>query len=151
MEKEIEVIGMSNTDKYKTQIDIWYKVYDIHHEKIELFYDFLSSFYNLLDETFLGEDVLYKDTDQLNHFNWCWDKTIDNFSKERILFKERGIHYEYFWIFFKEAYYYTKMESKEPLIREYFYKLFDFKHKKTRSELDLLTEIYKLLNQNFKN
>ena len=98
----------------------------------------------------MGSDVLFTDIDQKNHFNWCWNKLLNNFSKEKIFFKETGIHHEYFWNFFREAYYFNKLENNESRIDEYFFKLFDFKHKKSRSELDTLTEIYKLLDQNFK-
>jgi hypothetical protein len=138
------------SDKYKHQIDIWYRAYNIHREKVELFYDFLSSLYGLIDETYLGPDVLYNETDQRNHFSWCWNKTIENFSKEKIYFKDKGNHYEYFWNFFFEAYYLIKLDGKQTRIGEYFYKLFDFRYKKSRSELDILTEVYKLLEQNLK-
>ena len=90
------------------------------------------------------------DEDQKNHLNWCWNKILLNFSKEKIFFKETGVHHDYFWNFFREAYYFNKLENNESRIDEYFFKLFDFKHKKSRSELDTLTEIYKLLDQNFK-
>jgi hypothetical protein len=150
MEGEEDFIETSNLDKYKHQIDIWYRVYNIQREKIELFYDFLSSLYQIVDTTFLGSDVLFTDIDQKNHFNWCWNKILLDFSKEKIFFKETGIHHEYFWNFFREAYYFNKLENNESRIDEYFFKLFDFKHKKSRSELDTLTEIYKLLDQNFK-
>jgi len=72
------------------------------------------------------------------------------FPKKKFIFKEKGTHYEYFWNFFHEAYYSVKMDEGNPRIGEYFYKLFDFKHKKSRSELDMLTEVYKLLEQNLK-
>jgi hypothetical protein len=98
----------------------------------------------------LGEDVIKTEDIQRNHFTWCWDKTIENFNKEKIYFKERGNHYEYFWNFFLEAYYYMQLDGNQVRIYEYFYKLFDFKHKKSRSELDILTEIYKLLDLNLK-
>jgi hypothetical protein len=150
MEKREDYIEFETTDKYKHQIDIWYRAYNIHREKIELFYDFLSSLYELVDTTFLGVDVLFNETDQRNHFNWCWDKLLSDFSKEKIYFKEKGNHYEYLWNFFYEAYYGTKMDEGSPRMGEYFYKLFDFKHKKSRSELDMLTEVYKLLEQNLK-
>ena len=42
------------------------------------------------------------------------------------------------------------MENETIKIRDYFKKLFDFNYKKTRSELDMLTELYKLLDQNLK-
>jgi hypothetical protein len=98
----------------------------------------------------LGSDVIETEEDQKNHFTWCWDKTIENFNKEKIFFKERGQHYQYFWNFFLEAYYFVQLDNESSKISEYFFKLFDFKYKKSRSELDMLTEIYKLLEQNLK-
>jgi hypothetical protein len=104
----------------------------------------------IIDKTYLGLDVLQEEIDQKNHFTWCWNKVIDDFSKEKIYFKEKGNHYEYFWNFFIEAFYFNMLDGKTIRISEYFYKLFDFEHKKSRSELDILAEVYKLLEQNLK-
>jgi hypothetical protein len=138
------------SESYKQQIDIWYRAYNISREKTELFYDFLSSLFELMEETYLGADVMGNQIDQKNHFTWCWDKVLKNFEQERIFFKERGNTYEYFWNFFLEAFYYNKIDENINRIKEYFYILFDFEHRKSRSELDMLTEIYKLLDQNLK-
>jgi hypothetical protein len=150
MENKENQLEIDLTDKYKHQIDIWHRTYNINRDKIVLFYDFLSSLYELVDSTFLGKDVLYNEIDQRNHFNWCWKKIVSDFEKEKIYFKEKGTHYEYFWNFFFEAFYIVKLDEKESKIFEYFYKLFDFAYKKSRSELDVLTEVYKLLDQNLK-
>jgi hypothetical protein len=150
MEKREEYSEFDITEKYKHQIDIWYRTYNINRDKIILFYDFLLSLHTLIDETFLGVDVLYKEIDQRGHFDWCWNKIIENFNKEKIFFKDKGNHYEYFWNFFFEAYYLSKIDEKESRISEYFYKLFDFRYVKSRSELDILTEVYKLFEQNLK-
>lgn len=138
------------SENYKQQIDIWYKAYNISREKTDLFYDFVVSLYELIDDTYLGSDVINTEEDQRNHFNWCWDKTIESYSKEKINFKERDSAYLYFWNFFLEAYYYMQYEDTTIRINEYFNILFSFKHRKSRSELDMLTEIYKLLEQNLK-
>lgn len=150
MENKEGYLQFISSESYKHQIDIWYKAYNISREKTELFHDFLVSLYDLVDETFLGSDVLESEENQKNHFTWCWDKTIENFNKEKIFFKERGENYEYFWSFFLEAYYFNQLDGQTIRIRDYFYKLFDFKHRKTRSELDMLTEIYKLFDINLK-
>lgn len=150
MENKDFFIESDNSDRYKHQLDVWYRTYNIQRERIELYYDFLSSLYELIDDTFLGADVLYDEIDQLGHFTWCWNKTIDNFSKEKIHFKDKGNHYEYLWNFFYEAYYLNKNEGRDNRISEYIYKLFDFRYKKSRSELDILTEVYKLLDVNLK-
>ena len=150
MENTENYLEFISSENYKHQIDIWYKAYNITHEKTELFFDFIISLYELLENTYLGPDVMIYEEDQMGHFLWCWDKTIESSSKEKIYFKERGNLQSYFWNFFREAYYFVKIEDKQDLIKDYFTKLFNFKHKKTRSELDLLTEVYKLFEQNLK-
>ena len=133
---------------YKYQLEIWYKAYDISREKTDLFYDYLLTLYNIVDTTFLGSDVIVTETDQKNHFTWCWDKSIDLLGKERIHINKRGIHYEYFWNFFLETFYYVHLDGEEVKIKDYLTKLFNIDQEKTRSELDILTEIYKLLEKN---
>ena len=150
MENREGYLEFITSENYKHQIDIWYKAYNISREKTQLFYDFISALYELIETTYLGKDVINTEEDQKNHFIWCWDKTIENFNKEKIYFKERGNHFNYFWNFFLEAFYFIQLDNQSLKILEYFYKLFDFKHKKSRSELDMLTEIYKLLEQNLK-
>ena len=150
MDKKESYLGFIGSEDYKQQIEVWYKAYNITREKTELFYDFLISLYELLEETYLGPDAVKTTEDQMKHYTWCWDKTIESFSKEKIHFKERGNAYEYLWNFFLEAYYYPQNTDTTIRIRQYFYILFDFIHRKTRSELDMFTEIYKLLDQNLK-
>jgi len=150
MENRENYLEFVSSESYKHQIDIWHRAYIISREKTELFHDFLVSLYELVEETFLGVDVTEYEGDQKNYFTWCWDKTVENFVKEKIFFKERGNYYEYFWNFFLEAYYFNQLDNKPIRINEYFDKLFNFKYRKTRSELDMLTEIYKMFEQNLK-
>ncbi len=138
------------SENYKNQLDVWYRAYNISREKIELFQDFLISLYELVDETYLGPDVFESTENQRGHFSWCWDKVIENFSKEKIYFREVGTHKEYFCNFFIEAFYVTILEGGTTKIPEYFTKLFNVEHKKSRSELDMLTDVYKMLDSNLK-
>lgn len=151
MENKESYLELISSENYKHQLDIWFRAYNISHEKTNLFYDFLISLYELIENTYLGDDVIKTESEQHNHFIWCWDKTIENFEKEKIFLQRTGSHMEYFWNFFLEAYYFAKIDGNSIKINEYFYRVFDFKHRKTRSELDILSEIYRLLNQNLKN
>jgi hypothetical protein len=63
---------------------------------------------------------------------------------------ERGNHYNYFCSLFLEAYYLKAMNDGSSKIFEYFFKLFDYDYKKSRSELDMLAEIYSLFDKNLK-
>lgn len=150
MENKQGYIDFIASESYKNQIDIWFKAYNINQDKINLYYDFLMSLYELINETYLGQDYVRTDTDRKNHFNWCWSKTIDNFSKENIFFKNTGTHYDYFWNLYDDAFYLTIINDEKIKIQDYFKTLFDFNHKKSRSELDLFVEIYKQLELNLK-
>lgn len=149
MEHKEDNLDDISLENFKHQFDIWCRTYNISREKIELFHDFLVSLYELIDDTYLGPKFI-QGKDEKIHFTWCWNKTIENFSKEKIYFKERGTHYEYFWVFFLEAYYITQYKGESLKIKDYFYLLFNLKQIKTRSELDVLSEVYKIFEQNFK-
>lgn len=151
MEDNENDLEFNSLEEYKYQIDIWYKVYNINREKTELFHDFLLSLYELIDSTYLGYGLSLKEEEKRNHFLWCWNKTIDRFSKERIYFYETGPHMEYFCIFFLESFYLTESEGKHNRIMEYYHKLFNIEHRKTKLELDIFTEVYKLLELNLKS
>jgi len=137
-------------ENYRNQLEVWLRAHNISYQKLELFYDYLKGLNNLIETTFLGHDSYHNETEIKSHFNWCWNKNNENFSKERIHFKQNGNHHEYFWIFFYEAFYIPLSENNKPRIIEYLKKLFDLKFIKTRSEIDLLNEIYKILNQHLK-
>ena len=107
--------------KYVTQpisreeMNIWVKVHNINVAKVSLFGDYLSSLYNLVNDTYLGLDVIKTDKEITGHFNWCWEKTIGNFKKEKL--------------------------------KNFINILFILHTDKTKSELDMLYEIYILLNE----
>ena len=143
-------IEFITSESYKNQLDIWFKVYNITHEKIELFYDFFISLLNLIDETYLGPDVLKEDKDIQNHFTWCFNEIISRFEKEKIYFKSQGPHYDYLWLFLYDAYYLNNNENRVIIITDFFNKFFDFSHRKTQVDLEMMTDIYKLLDQNLK-
>ena len=77
------------------EIDAWYKANNIIPELSDLFRDFCFSLLNLVQDTYLGDTSNNnKETnigltleDKVSHFDWCWKKTVDNFSKENILIK----------------------------------------------------------------
>lgn len=148
MGKNTIILNISET--LKEELDFWFRYNNISREKISLFYDFVISLDEIIDSTFLGTDVIDDESKIKGHFTWCWRKTIDNFSKERIFFKETGTHFEYLWNFYNEAYYIQKLENKEIMIHEYYYKIFDLTHSKTEAELEILLTLYKIFEQNLK-
>jgi hypothetical protein len=135
-------------------VDIWFKVNNIIPEKMDLYYDFSFSLYYLILDTYLGDEknnetkITLSDEDKIKHFEWCWDKTIDNFKKEEITFNRKGDHYDYFLSFFTEIFYNQKESKIKDSIGVCFNDLFDRKKPFTKSDLDMISSIYKSLDKN---
>jgi len=135
-------------------VDIWFRINNIIPEKLELYSDFSFSLYNLILETYLGDDdnvetkVSLSEEDKQKHFEWCWNQTISAFNKEEIFFNQEGEHYEYFSSFFIDLFY-TQNETKiKDSIGKFFDDLFDRKKTFTKSDLDMILSIYKSLDKN---
>ncbi len=150
MDKEEGYIEFLGYESYKIQLDLWYKINNIIQEKVDLYYDFIISLIELIDNTYLGDDVLRNEQDIKNHFSWCFTEIISNFNKESIFFKTNGAHYDFLWIFFHEAYYQSNNENKMEIICEYFDLLFNKERMKSQIEMQQFIEFYKLLDQNLK-
>ena len=138
-------------------VDVWFRSNNMVIEKIELYHDFTRSLYDLMMDTYFGHDnknnetkIIMSDDDNEKHFKWCWIKLLNNFKKENIEFTEEGEHYDYFESFFDEIFY----NQKETIIREsvgdFFTELFDINRGFTKSDLDMITSIYRALEKNIK-
>jgi hypothetical protein len=136
------------------EVDIWFNANNIIPEKLELYYDFTISLYNLITDTYLGENVdnetkvVLSDEDNQKHFNWCWKKTVDNFTKEGLEFNQDGDHYDYFKSFFDEIYYKQENKNIKDSIGKFFSDVFDREKPFTRSDMDMIYTIYKSLDKN---
>ena len=137
-------------------VEVWFNVNNMIYEKRQLFSDFTFSLYYLISSTYLGDDLdntsetklILSQEDKLKHFDWCWKKTLDNFSKESIRFNNKGEHREYYEKFFMDLFYNAENKTISENIVKFFQELFDEEKMFTKSDLDMLTEIYKLLNKN---
>ena len=138
-------------EEYRQQINIWYASNNIIREKSELYYDFISSLLNLIDETYLGSDIISSQEDTTNHFMWCFNKIISNFEHERIKFAPISTTaYDYLWFFLYKGYYSSDIDDKVDILLEYFKYLFDYNMVKTPSELESFMDFYKIFDQNLK-
>jgi len=130
------------------EMRMWVKVNNINVEKTELFFDLVISLFYLIEETYLGKDVIKTEEDKKGHFDWCWKITLDNFDKENIKFNYKGEHYNYFYHFFYEGFYNNEIDDKISKLKKFLVELFQLYKLKTESELDVLSEIYKILENN---
>lgn len=138
-------------------VEVWFRVNNVIPEKLELYSDFSHSLNSLILQTYLGQNtisnetkIILSDKDNLNHFDWCWNKTIENFKKENINFHLKGGHYDYFESFFDEIFYHQKEEKVRLSVGEFFTDLFNLEKTFTKSDLEMILMIYKVLNNSLK-
>jgi hypothetical protein len=125
----------------------------MNYEKIELYGDISKSLTKIIMDTYLGESVsetkiMLSDEDNMAHFEWCWNKMIEDFRKENIRIKLKGDHKDYFQSFFKDTFYNQSKESIKHSIDKFLIEIFDTEVTFSKSDLDLLTELYKLMEKN---
>lgn len=136
-------------------VEIWFNMNNMIPEKGELFFDFCVSLFTLIKETYLGDESLNYETkvtlseeDKKKHFEWCWNKTIENFKKENIIINSNGEHKDYFKSFFMDTFYNQKETDIKKSITKFLKDIFDIGITYYKSDLDLLTELYKLIEKN---
>lgn len=137
----------------KEEVTIWFNVHNMNYEKIELFGDFFKSLNQTIIDTYLGNDesetkIWLSEEDNVKHFEWCWEKTLESFIKEKIIFRKIGGHKDYFENFFKETFYNQKEKNLKEAIPTFLTEVFDIDKPFSKSDLDILTELYKLLEKN---
>jgi hypothetical protein len=140
------------------EVDLWFKSHNIIPEKMELYSDLTHSLNLLILNTYLGEmdthneiKIKLTDEDNQNHFEWCWNKVISNFEKENISFEKKGEHFDYFESFFDETFYNQSSYSVKTSIGRFFTDLFNDKKTFTKSDLEMVTTMYKVLDKYLKN
>ena len=137
----------------KDEVIIWFNVHNMITEKIQLYGDIFQSLNQIIIDTYLGDDttetkIVISDDDKLAHFEWSWKRTLDNFKKENINIKANGEHKDYFKDFFSETYYNQKEKNVKQSIPKFISDVFDINKEFSKSDLDILTELYKLLEKN---
>jgi hypothetical protein len=147
MSKAINFIEYISKTIDKNEMYYLYKVNGIKYEKVELYYDFIYGLFDLVVNTHMGDDHMTEEDDE-KHFEWCWNKTVQNFKRERIYFDTTRELYNYFFTLMQESFYSEeKTEENSNKLITFWQTCFDYKGPKTMSELEALIDIYKLFNK----
>lgn len=137
----------------KDEVIIWFNVHNMNYEKIELYGDIFKSLNYIIIDTYMGDETnetrisLSKEDKEL-HFEWCWNKMLEDFRKENIIIKHGGEHKEYFKSFFFDTFYNQSERNVKESIPNFLFEVFDVEKPFTKSDLDILTELYKLMEKN---
>jgi Skp family chaperone for outer membrane proteins len=102
----------------------------------------------------------YKDAQKrLDQFSELWqqeldqrqaamDKMVKDFERENVNIKFNGDHKEYFQSFFMDSFYNQRENKIKESISRFLNEIFDVNMVYSRPDLDLLTELYKLMEKN---
>ena len=131
-----------------SKLKTWYETNNIVYEKNQLYYDFFIMLFNIIENTYLGIDIINNEVVTHEHFKWCFNKTVDNFDEKNIKFKKEGPLYDYLWFFFHSSYYKHHDEKIINNIYVFFENLFNYERTKTNAELDTYIFLYRLFEFN---
>lgn len=135
------------------EVVIWFNVHNMNYERIELYGDIFKSLNYIIIDTYMGEDtsetkISLSQEDKESHFEWCWNKMLEDFRRENIIIKDGGEHKEYFKSFFFDTFYNQSERNVKDSIPNFLVEVFDVEKPFSKSDLDILTELYKLMEKN---
>lgn len=137
----------------KDEVLIWLSVHNMSYEKIELYGDIFKSLNHIIVDTYMGDTegetkIYLSPEDKMKHFEWCWSKLIKDFEAENIIIKDTGDHKDYFKEFFSDSFYNQNQTNVKLSIPQFLEDVFDVEKDFSKSDLDILTELYKLIEKN---
>lgn len=138
------------------EVVIWFNVHNMIYERIDLYGDIFKSLNHIIIDTYMGESlgnssetkILLTQEDKDLHFDWCWNKMVENFKKENININSEGNHKNYFKEFYTDTFYNQPEKSIKESIPVFLDELFDIFKPFSKSDLDMITEMYKLMEKN---
>ena len=144
----IQFLRYIGTPLTKDEMMLLYKANNVKYDRCELYRDFITTLNLLIIDTYLGDDVMMSDSDVKKHFLWCYNRVMENFNSEGIPFgKSDGLRV-YFFNFYNDVFY--KEETKDYVIdrlNNLSDICFNYKRVKSRSDMDLLMELYKIFEK----
>lgn len=135
------------------ELIVWFNIHNMNYEKIDLYGDIFKSLNHIIMDTYMGNDnketkIILSEEDKDSHFEWCWKKMITDLKKENIILKHGGKHKDYFKLFFMDSFYNQKELTVKEAIPNFLVSVFDVNKPFVKSDLNILTEIYKLMEKN---
>jgi hypothetical protein len=134
-------------------ISMIYMANNIKYDRSMLYSDFVLSLLGLVFETYMGDEIT-NSSERIKHFNWCWDKNLDNFKKEGVIFTDVQNLNSYFLEFTFEVFYSLEDKENNKQVTSNIISLWKFMFqqdgKKSQSDVDSFIEIYNLFEKSLK-
>jgi hypothetical protein len=138
------------------EVVIWFNAHNMIYEKIELYGDIFKSLNHVITDTYMGDSsgdaietkIVLSQDDRKSHFDWCWSKMIENFKKENIIINPNGEHKDYLKTFYMDTFYNQTEKKVKDSVPNFLNDMFSMSKPFSKSDLDMITEIYKMMEKN---
>jgi hypothetical protein len=149
--QSIDFIEYISKPMNKEDIILMYKINSVIPERSGLYLDFTHSLFDIVTTTYLGDEIM-DGKHVKEHFDWCWNKILLAFKKEKIYFDGTDL-YSYFFTLFLESFYseIDKSDDNVNKLLEFWQDIFTYSTTKTRSELEAFIDLYKLFDKSLNN
>jgi len=146
--KVIQFLKYIGTPLTKEEMMLLYKANNIKYDRCELYRDFIATLNMFIVNTYLGDDVMESDIDIKKHFLWCYNKVVEDFTKEGIPFKKSNDLKLYLFTFYNDVFYEDKDKNQVNEKLDILPNLcLNYRRVKSRSDIDITTELYKLFDK----
>ena len=140
------------------EVVTWFNVHNMIYEKIELYGDIFKSLNYVITDTYMGDSngdspetkIVMSPEDKQSHFDWCWGKMVENFHKENITITIDGEHKDYLKSFYMDTFYHQTQKNVKDSVPVFLNDIFNMSKPFSKSDLDMITEIYKMMEKNVK-
>ena len=138
------------------EVVVWFNMHNMVYEKIELYGDIFKSLNYIIVDTYMGDStkesfetkISLTNEDNNLHFEWCWKKMINNFYLENVVIEISGEHKDYLKSFYMDTFYNQTDKSVKDSIPNFLNEIFNIFKPFSKSDLDMITELYKLMEKN---
>lgn len=145
MEKGYEFLNYFKKKLPKEEIESYYKISKIEEPKVVLLCNIVTSLFTLISDTYLGDDIMDND-DRDKHFEWCWNKLINDFNVVNIDLEDKKKFKNWIKDTCFEIFYNDESKEKEKTLNSMkilWESILNMNDLKTKSDIDLLIDVYK--------
>jgi hypothetical protein len=119
-------------------------------ERLHLYEDFIVNLIHYIQTTYLGKEYIYKKEDINGHFNWAFNKVVEEFEEEGISFRANNELKTYLFDYFSKELYFNDKELSIKLMLKHWNKLFKLSADKDVVEFKTLLSVYQIFDNSFK-
>lgn len=114
--------------------------------KVDLYHDFVMSLSDQVIESYLGDKHHKQIIHKLEHFDWCWKKTITMYTDMGYTIKNQETLFDYFGSFFMDVFYFdtSKDEELNKSIRDVWDYIFNYDVVKSKWDVNNFLDVYNM-------